>query len=137
MDVMPMIPSLSWARRSGVGDREAAIVLFTDIGLKPHRAFVVHRAAREGCAVLLAEGLTAIRGERLVFRDVSFALHKGDALILTGRNGAGKSTLLRMLAGLALPEGGRVLWDGADALADRTEHGRRAAFLGHLDALKP
>ena len=80
--------------------------------------------------MLRAEGLAAIRGERLVFQDVSFALPEGGALILAGRNGAGKSTLLRLLAGLARPDAGRLLWDEADALADRTEHGARVALAG-------
>jgi heme exporter protein A len=87
--------------------------------------------------VLRAEGLAAIRGERLVFRDLSFSLPMGGALILSGRNGAGKSTLLRLLAGLARPDAGRLLWNDADAFADRTEHGTRVALLGHQDALKP
>ena len=87
--------------------------------------------------MLRAEGLTAIRGERLVFQDVSFEVAAGTALILAGRNGAGKSTLLRMLAGLARPELGRLLWNGEDAFEDRVAHGRRVALLGHQDALKP
>jgi heme exporter protein A len=87
--------------------------------------------------VLQAEGLTAIRGERLVFQDLSFAVPESGALILSGRNGAGKSTLLRLLAGLVRPEAGRLLWNDTDALSDRTEHGRRVALLGHQDALKP
>lgn len=91
----------------------------------------------EGNAVLRAEGLTAIRGERLVFRDVGFTLPEGGALILSGRNGAGKSTLLRLLAGLVRPDAGRLLWNDADALVDRTMHGARVALLGHQDALKP
>lgn len=87
--------------------------------------------------MLRAEGLAAIRGERLVFRDVSFALPEGGALILSGRNGAGKSTLLRLLAGLVRPDAGRLLWNDADTLVDRTLHGTRVALLGHQDALKP
>jgi heme exporter protein A len=92
---------------------------------------------KKGNAVLRAESLTAIRGERLVFQDVSFALPEGGALILAGRNGAGKSTLLRLLAGLVRPDAGRLLWNDADALEDRTSHGARVALLGHHDALKP
>jgi heme exporter protein A len=87
--------------------------------------------------VLRAEGLTAIRGERLIFRDVSFALPAGGALILSGRNGAGKTTLLRLLAGLIRPDAGRLLWNETNALLDRTEHGARVALLGHQDASKP
>jgi heme exporter protein A len=87
--------------------------------------------------VLRAEGLAAIRGERLVFQDIGFTLPAGGALILSGRNGAGKSTLLRLLAGLARPDAGRLLWNDADALMDRTLHGTRVALLGPQDALKP
>ena len=35
------------------------------------------------------------------------------------------------------PAAGRLLWDGEDALADLPAHGRRVAYLGHLDAVKP
>lgn len=87
--------------------------------------------------MVVAEDVAVFRGERLVFRDVSFAVPAGGALVLTGPNGSGKSTLLRVLAGLVRPAAGRVLWDGADALADLAGHGRRVAYLGHQDAVKP
>jgi lipopolysaccharide transport system ATP-binding protein len=41
-------------------------------------------------------------------RDVSFELHKGEALGLVGRNGAGKSTLLKLLSRITLPTRGRL-----------------------------
>jgi heme exporter protein A len=87
--------------------------------------------------VLEADGLAAFRGEFLVFRDLSFTVPPGGALLLAGPNGAGKSTLLRLLAGLLPPAAGRLLWNGADALADLTVHTPRIAFLGHRDAVKP
>jgi heme exporter protein A len=87
--------------------------------------------------LLEAEELAAFRGERLVFSGVSFRVSAGSALLLTGPNGAGKSTLLRVLAGLGRAEAGRLLWQGADALADRAEHAGRVAYLGHQDAIKP
>ncbi len=86
---------------------------------------------------LRAEGLAAFRGERLVLRDVGFVVQAGGALLLTGPNGAGKSTLLRLLAGLVRAAAGRLLWNGADALADLAAHGGRVGYLGHLDAVKP
>jgi heme exporter protein A len=86
--------------------------------------------------VLRAEGLAAFRGERLVLRDLSFAVPAGGALLLTGPNGAGKTTLLRLLAGLLRAEAGRLLWQGQDVFTDRAAHGRRVGFVGHQDALK-
>ena len=87
--------------------------------------------------MLQAEGLAAFRGERLVFRDVSFSVPAGGALVLVGANGSGKSTLLRLLAGLVRPIAGRLLWDGEDALADLPSHAARVTYVGHLDAVKP
>ncbi len=87
--------------------------------------------------MLQADGLAAFRGEFLVFRDLSFAVPAGGALLLAGPNGAGKSTLLRLLAGLLPPAAGRLLWDGQDALADVVAQAARVAYLGHRDAVKP
>lgn len=87
--------------------------------------------------MLEAADLAATRGERVVFAGLSFRLAPGGALLLAGRNGAGKSTLLRVLAGLLRPAEGRVLWQGADALADRAAHAARLAWVGAEDAVKP
>jgi heme exporter protein A len=86
--------------------------------------------------LLAAEDVAVFRGERLVFRDLSLRVAAGGALVLAGPNGSGKSTLLRLLAGLVRPAAGRLLWDGEDALSDIAGHGRRVAYLGHLDAVK-
>lgn len=84
-----------------------------------------------------AKGLAAIRGERLVFRDISFRLESGDALVLVGPNGAGKSSLIRLLAGLTPPAAGELLWNGENALDDPPLHATRLCFVGHMDAIKP
>ena len=80
--------------------------------------------------MLRADGLAAIRGERLVFERIGFAVAAAGALVLTGPNGAGKSTLLRLLAGLVRPAAGGLWWQGEDALADRVAHGGRVAYVG-------
>ncbi len=88
-------------------------------------------------SLLEAQQLACWRAERLVFAGLSFTLAPGEALLLTGANGAGKSSLLRLLAGLVPAAEGRLLWQGADALADLPAHARRLRYLGHQDALKP
>jgi heme exporter protein A len=103
-------------------------------GLRTHQPASVHKT---GVVLLQAAGLAAFRGEKLVFRDVGFAVPAGGALLLTGPNGSGKSTLLRLLAGLLRPDAGTVLWDGQDALAEPSAHAGRVAYVGHQDAVKP
>ena len=86
--------------------------------------------------LLRAEGLACVRGGRLVFEGVAFALAHGDALLLRGPNGAGKSSLLRLLAGLLAPSAGALWWDGRPALADPAEHRTRLHLIGHSNAIK-
>ncbi len=82
-------------------------------------------------------GLACIRGERLVFENLSFRAPAGEALLLTGPNGSGKSSLLRLMAGLIAPATGRLDWNGAPVGDDPDAHRARLHYLGHLDALKP
>ena len=75
--------------------------------------------------LLVVQDLACRRGGRLLFTDVDFAVAQGQALWLRGVNGCGKSSLLRLLAGLVLPQAGRI------------EAAVRPAYLGHDAALKP
>jgi heme exporter protein A len=83
---------------------------------------------------LLASDLACVRGARQVFRDISFTVGAGEALLVTGPNGAGKSSLLRLVAGLLRPAGGLIELQGGER--DLTL-GEQALYVGHLDALKP
>ncbi len=57
-----------------------------------------------------------LRGPRVQALDgVDLEVGPGEVLGLIGPNGAGKSTLLRLLAGLLLPDSGRLRVCGADA----------------------
>ena len=47
-------------------------------------------------------------------KGVSLELRRGEITGITGANGAGKTTLLKLLAGLLVPTGGEVLFDGED-----------------------
>jgi ATP-binding cassette subfamily F protein uup len=44
-------------------------------------------------------------GEKVLFRDVSLMINKGEKIALIAPNGSGKSSLLRMIAGIDKPEG--------------------------------
>lgn len=48
----------------------------------------------------------------LVLDDVNLTLKDGEIIGLLGRSGSGKSTLLRLIAGLARPTGGTILYQG-------------------------
>ncbi|TDB70279.1 ABC-F family ATP-binding cassette domain-containing protein [Micromonospora sp. KC721] len=71
-------------------------------------------------ATLIAKGLAAGHGDRILFADLDLVVAPGDVVGLVGANGAGKSTLLRTLAGLQPVEQGSV------ALSPPT------ATVGHL-----
>lgn len=83
------------------------------------------------------QDLACMRGERMVFAGLSFALGPGDALMLTGPNGSGKSSLLRVLAGLLRPVRGRLLWQGNPVDHDPYAHRARLCYVGHQDPVKP
>lgn len=51
--------------------------------------------------------------EAKVFEHVSFHIHRGEFVALTGKNGAGKSTLLKLIVGILKPMSGEVLVFGA------------------------
>lgn len=52
--------------------------------------------------------------ERPVLRDASVDLARGEMTSLTGVSGSGKSTLISLVAGLMLPDAGRVVFDGEE-----------------------
>jgi heme exporter protein A len=89
-----------------------------------------------GGARFEAKEVACIRGERPVFRGVSFALEPGAGLILRGPNGSGKSSLLRILAGFLKPAGGMVAWNGENMAAAPEAHHARCHYVGHLEAVK-
>ena len=67
--------------------------------------------------------------DRPVLRDVSFVVSPGEVVSVVGANGAGKTTLLKVLATLAVPDAGRVLLDGQDALSRPLRYRRQIGYL--------
>ena len=86
---------------------------------------------------VVAESLAAFRGERIIFRHVSFELGAGQVLIVHGPNGSGKTTLLRVLAGLLGAMSGRLrLLDGNDKPLTDEAHDRAFHFVSHLGVVR-
>jgi ABC-type Fe3+/spermidine/putrescine transport system ATPase subunit len=60
------------------------------------------------------EGISKRFGENQVVRDMSLTVKNGELVVLLGSSGSGKSTVLRMVAGLILPDAGRILLNDVD-----------------------
>jgi heme exporter protein A len=87
---------------------------------------------------LIAEGMAAVRGERIVFRNIDFEVASGQALVLHGPNGSGKTTLLRVIAGLLDVLAGRLrLFDKDGAVLDDEARDQALHFVGHQDSIRP
>jgi len=62
--------------------------------------------------VLAGEGLHKTYGRTPALQGASIVVGPGEVVAVTGPSGSGKSTLLQCLAGLVLPDAGRVILDG-------------------------
>lgn len=87
--------------------------------------------ARDGSAGLRIDSLRKSYRNRPVIRDVSLRLDRGEVVALLGPNGSGKTTCFYCIAGLILPDAGRVVIEGRDAT--RLPMYRRARMgIGYL-----
>lgn len=67
---------------------------------------------------------------------VTFAVERSEIVGILGPSGSGKTTMLRLLAGLEIPDGGRVLMDGED-VAHKPPHLRNMGLMFQEYALFP
>ena len=68
---------------------------------------------------------------RLIIRDVTLDLARGEVVGLLGPNGSGKTTSFYAIAGLILPEAGQVIIDGQD-VTDLPMYRRARLGIGYL-----
>jgi heme exporter protein A len=92
-----------------------------------------------GCALRL-KAVACLRGDRLLFEGLSFALDAGQAALLIGPNGVGKSSLIRQVAGLlpvsagTIDHAGGIAFAGEAAALDRSDTLEDAlAFWAQVD----
>jgi len=68
--------------------------------------------------IVAAAGLTKRFAALRAVDGLSFTVSRGEIFGLVGPDGAGKTTTMRMLAGVMRPDGGSVIMDGVDMVAD-------------------
>jgi branched-chain amino acid transport system ATP-binding protein len=78
--------------------------------------------------LLVTRDLVKHFGEMRAVDHVNFTVREGEVLALIGSNGAGKTTLVNLISGLFRPDGGQILFRGADVTRDSV-HGRIRAGI--------
>ena len=68
--------------------------------------------------IMRARGLEMSFGQTHALRGVDLDVAAGEVLAVTGPSGSGKSTLLHVMAGVLVPDAGRVDYHGADTTQD-------------------
>lgn len=63
---------------------------------------------------ILIENISKRYGDHTVVDGVSLDVADGELVVLLGSSGSGKSTILRMVAGLIMPDDGRILLNNSD-----------------------
>ena len=80
--------------------------------------------------------LGCIRGDRVLFKNLSFQLASGKILYVQGENGSGKTTLLRTLCGLSSPAVGDIQWNEQSIKSLAEDYHGQVLYIGHHAGIK-
>ena len=80
--------------------------------------------------------LACSRGYRDLFAGLNLQVQSGEILRVEGKNGSGKTSLLRILAGLAQPVTGVVLWQGVPIHDVESGYFQDLLYIGHKPGIK-
>lgn len=80
--------------------------------------------------------LKCVKQQKELFAPVSFQVTTGEMLLIEGSNGSGKSSLLRLLAGLATPFAGNILWQTKLIQTIREDYANSLHYIGHTNGIK-
>lgn len=81
--------------------------------------------------MLELRNMTKLLGDKLVLRNITLTLEKGEILAVIGPNGAGKSTFFKCTVGLLKPTSGDILLNGKIVKKNSAEIKQKIGFLGH------
>lgn len=81
--------------------------------------------------MLELRNMTKLLGDKLVLRNITLTLEKGEILAVIGPNGAGKSTFFKCTVGLLQPTSGEIILDGKLVKKNSGEVKQKIGFLGH------
>jgi ABC-2 type transport system ATP-binding protein len=88
-----------------------------------------HSHNGNGTAAVDVEGLTKAFDGKVVVRNLSMRVMRGQIYGFLGPNGSGKTTTLRMLCGLLTPDGGKGSALGYDILTERDKIKRNVGYM--------
>jgi heme exporter protein A len=86
--------------------------------------------------MLAVKNLSCERDERVLFRQLSFAIAPSEVLQIEGKNGSGKTSLLRILCGLSSNFEGDIEWKNQPVDDVREDFYGSMLYVGHLAGVK-
>jgi ABC-2 type transport system ATP-binding protein len=79
--------------------------------------------------IIQVDGLIKRFAEFKAVDRLSFSVNRGEIFGLVGPDGSGKTATMRMLAGVMRPDGGAIVIDGVNAVADPEETKQHVSYM--------